>query len=67
MWAHLYVVKFSVLQVYVNTSALFLKMLVIIMVIVISEALLLREGFYKGKPSHFYLIFVKILHCVCVL
>lgn len=67
MWSHLYVVKFSVLQAHVNIPALFLKMLIIIMVIVISEALLLREGFYKGKPSHFYLIFVIILHSVYVL
>lgn len=67
MWSHLYVVKFSVLRIHVNTPALFLKMLVIIIVSVISEALLLREGFYKVKPSHFYLIFVIILHYVYVL
>lgn len=67
MWSNLYVVKFLVLHVHVNTPALFLQMLVIIMVIVISEALLLREGFYKDKPSHYYLIFVIILHCVYVL
>lgn len=41
MWSQLYVVKFFVLQVHVNTPALFLQMLLIIMVIVISEALLL--------------------------
>lgn len=63
----MFVLKFLMLQVHVNTLAFFTPMLAIMMVIVISETLFLREGFYKDKPTHYYLIFVIILHCICVL
>lgn len=53
--------QFFVLQVHINTLALFMQMLVIIMVVVIPETLFIREGFYKDKTSHYYLVFVIVL------